>query len=236
MSEEEAKTPRVFIARHGETEWAKIGRFTGISEIPLTAYGEQQAVGTAKILVGPGKLIDVAKLACVFVSPRGRAQSTFELFFDESEKEALRIAGKVKTTEKLAEMDYGIYEGLKDSEIRALRKQHGLDGERPWNIWRDGCEEGESIQDFTIRLDSLIDEIHAIQAPNMRSESPSDVVLVAHGHLLRAFVKRWLKYSTEFPLSMMLEPGGVGILSYQEHDINQPAFFVGMSFPLSQAS
>ncbi len=91
-------------------------------------------------------------------------------------------------------------------------------------------------EDVTIRLDSLIDEIHALQAPNMRSESPSDVVLVAHGHILRAFVKRWLKYPMDFSLSMMLEPGGVGILSYQEHDINQPAFFVGMGFPLSKTS
>jgi probable phosphoglycerate mutase len=127
----------------GETEWAKIGRFTGISEIPLTAYGEQQVANTAKILVGPGKLIDVAKLACVFVSPRIRAQTTFELLFDRSDKEALKAAGKLKTTEKLAESVYGIYEGLKDGEIRALRKKHGLDKERPWDLWRDGCEEGE---------------------------------------------------------------------------------------------
>lgn len=35
---------------------------------------------------------------------------------------------------------------------------------------------------------------------------------VAHGHLLRAFAKRWLKYPLEFPLSMMFEPGAVGIL------------------------
>jgi broad specificity phosphatase PhoE len=90
-------------------------------------------------------------------------------------------------------------------------------------------------QDVMIRLDSLIDEIHALQSPNMHSESPSDVMLVAHGHILRAFVKRWLKYPMDFPLSMMLEPGGVGILSYQEHDINQPAFFIGMGFPLSKA-
>jgi len=55
----------------------------------------------------------------------------------------LRKAGKVETTEKLAEMGYGIYEGLHEHEIRALRKEHGLDKERPWDIWRDGCEEGE---------------------------------------------------------------------------------------------
>lgn len=49
----------------------------------------------------------------------------------------------METTEKLAEMGYGIYEGLHDYEIRALRKERGLDRERPWDIWKDGCEEGE---------------------------------------------------------------------------------------------
>jgi len=64
----------------------------------------------------------------------------------------------------------------------------------------------------TARLDSLIEEIHAFQAPNIHGEKACDVVLVAHGHLLRAFVKRWLRYPMEFPLSMMLEPGGIGVL------------------------
>ena len=67
-------------------------------------------------------------------------------------------------------------------------------------------------QQVTDRLDSLIEDIHALQAPYMHGQRASDVLVVAHGHLLRAFVKRWLKYPMEFPLSMMLEPGGVGAL------------------------
>ena len=91
-----------------------------------------------------------------------------------------------------------------------------------------------SAEEVTVRLDSLISEIHARHAPNMHGEAPCDVVLVAHGHILRAFVKRWLKYPMEFPLSLMLEPGAVGILSYQDNDVEKPAMFVGMAFPLSQ--
>jgi broad specificity phosphatase PhoE len=91
-----------------------------------------------------------------------------------------------------------------------------------------------SAEEVTIRLDSLISEIHFLHAPNMHGEAPCDVVLVAHGHILRAFVKRWLKYPMEFPLSLMLEPGAVGILSYQDNDIEKPAMFFGMAFPLSQ--
>ena len=49
----------------------------------------------------------------------------------------------VITASELAEWDYGVYEGLTTKEIQALRREHGLDAERAWNIWEDGCEDGE---------------------------------------------------------------------------------------------
>lgn len=69
----------------------------------------------------------------------------------------------------------------------------------------------------------------------MNGEKSCDIVLVAHGHLLRAFVKRWLGYPMEFPLAMMLEPGGVGVLSYQHHNVEEPAVLVGIGFPIASA-
>ena len=46
----------------------------------------------------------------------------------------------------------------------------------------------------------------------MHGEKDCNVILVAHGHILRAFIKRWLKYPLDMPLSLMLEPGAIGIL------------------------
>jgi len=66
----------------------------------------------------------------------------------------------------------------------------------------------------------------------MNGEPPADVLLVAHGHILRAFVKRWLGYEMDFPLMLMVEPGGVGILSYEGKDIKKGALYLGMAFPL----
>ena len=37
------------------------------------------------------------------------------------------------------------YEGILTHEIREKRKSHGLDKDREWDIWRDGCEGGESV-------------------------------------------------------------------------------------------
>ncbi|KAL8794182.1 MAG: hypothetical protein Q9195_003250 [Heterodermia aff. obscurata] len=141
MSDKDAGTPRVYLARHGETEWTKNGRYTGITELELTQTGERQVLGSGKMLVGTGKLIEPSKLAKIWVSPRKRAQRTYDLLFEDS----LDIVD-VKTDLRcnlLAEWDYGAYEGMLTQEIREQRKSQGLDQERPWDIWKDGCENGE---------------------------------------------------------------------------------------------
>ncbi|WEW59248.1 histidine phosphatase family protein [Emydomyces testavorans] len=147
MSDLDATTPRVFLARHGETEWTKNGRYTGITELDLTSNGVKQITSTAIQLVGPGKLIDPARIVRVWVSPRRRTQQTFQhLFGASSSSSGSELEpGKVTLTEDIAEWGYGDYEGLLVSEIRALRKERGLDREEEWNIWRDGCEGGEYV-------------------------------------------------------------------------------------------
>lgn len=127
----------------GETEWTINGRCTGKSEIPLTANGVKQVQGTGKVLVGPGKLIDPWKIAHVFCSPRKRAQSTFDMLLGDEQKGKLVKEGKATITEDIAEWDYGDYEGLKPHEIRSHRKEKGLDKDKAWDIWIDGCEGGE---------------------------------------------------------------------------------------------
>ncbi|GAB1311843.1 hypothetical protein MFIFM68171_02053 [Madurella fahalii] len=232
MSDQDATTPRVFLARHGETEWTINGRYTGVTELDLTANGVQQVLGSGKRLVGPGKLINPTNVARVFVSPRKRTQTTFGLLFGQGE-ECIIDKSKITITEEIAEWGYGEYEGLITPEIVARRAARGLDKNTPWDIWRDGCEGGDrrSAQQVTDRLDGLIQKIYEIQRPNMHGEAPADVVLVAHGHILRAFVKRWLRYPMEKPLGLMMSPGAIGVLSYENHRIEDPALMVGMSLP-----
>lgn len=162
MSDLNARTPRVFIARHGkhflrsdgpcpvahsydagETEWTINGRYTGNSELALTSNGVQQVQDTGEVLVGSGKLIDPSNFTHVFVSPRQRAQKTLTVLLGDAQQDALIREGKVTTTEDIAEWDYGDYEGLVTKEIRARRKEKGLDKVKPWDIWADGCDGGE---------------------------------------------------------------------------------------------
>ncbi|CAG8970813.1 hypothetical protein HYALB_00001600 [Hymenoscyphus albidus] len=228
MSDLDATTPRVFLARHGETEWTKNGRYTGSTELDLTLNGIKQATSTAAQLVGPGNLIDYNRLIQIFVSPRKRAQQTFQHLFGIETAASL---DKVELTEDITEWDYGEYEGMVVNDIRETRREKELDRKKKWDIWRDGCEGGESAKQVEERLDRLISKIRDIQRPHMNGERPADILLVAHGLILRVFVKRWLGYAVDFPLQIMLSPGAIGILGYKNHNIDEPALFVGMSLP-----
>lgn len=158
-----------------------------------------------------------------------RARKTYELMFAPATRQNL-LKSKATVSPELSEWNYGDYEGLNTKEIRELREKRGLNG-KDWDHFRDGCEGGESPEQVVERLDSIIERIREIHKPNMHGENACDVLLVAHGHNLRSFVRRWLNYPIDFPLSAMLEPGGIGILSYQHHNINEPAFLLGMALP-----
>jgi len=125
------------------------------------------------------------------------------------------------------------YEGITPKEARARRKAKGLDQDREWDIWRDGCEGGESPAQLQARIDTLIAEIKSIQGPLIKSTSgePKDIVLITHGHTTRAFAKRWMGFEISFPMSLMMDPGAVGVLSYQHHSVDEPALMVGTGFP-----
>ncbi|KAI9788854.1 MAG: hypothetical protein M1816_006518 [Peltula sp. TS41687] len=238
-------TPRAFIIRHGETEWSLNGRHTGTTELTLTANGERRIRATGRALVGDDRLIVPSKLAHIYVSPRKRAQRTLELLqlgckeklpwqqermYDDAD---VRTSAKVQITEDIREWDYGDYEGLTSAQIREGRKRET--GNSAWDIWKDGCPGGESPEDVTRRLDRLIGDIRtrfhrpAVEASE-GSMPPPDVLLVAHGHILRAIAMRWVGKKLEDNPSFLLEAGGVGTLSYEHHNINEPAILLGGAF------
>ncbi|KAJ5166182.1 uncharacterized protein N7482_004963 [Penicillium canariense] len=234
--------PRCFIVRHGETEWSLNGRHTGSTDLPLTANGEKRIKATGKALVGNDRLIVPKNLVHVFVSPRTRAQRTLELLEigcrerypwtearKREEEEPIRTEAQVQITEAIREWDYGDYEGLTSAQIRSIRAEKG---EGPWNIWTDGCPGGESPEDVVRRLDALIAEIkEKYHRPCFEHpDSPKgDVLVVAHGHILRAFAMRWASKPLE-QTTLILEAGGVGTLSYEHHNIDEPAVILGGQF------
>lgn len=254
MADKDSATPRVYLLRHGQTSWSQSGKYTGVSDLPLLPIGEQKVRETASHVFGPGLLIDPSNISRIYVSPRQRAQRTLELLFETAGHEAALPASieegevgsgtvDVKVTEDVAEWGYGDYEGLLTKEIRQLRKERGHDTQRQWDIWRDGAEgEGsESPDHVRERVDRVIGEIVEMQGKflndakngTLEKGQKRDVLVVAHGHILRAFVKRWLGLDMSFSIELMLEPGGLAGLSYAHSKVDERAVLVGMSFPKS---
>ncbi len=116
---------------------------TGTTEMDLTQTGAQQVSSMAKDHIGSGKLIDPARIWIVYVSPRTRATDTLKLLCAHASD---TVEWEVKETEEVAEWDYGDYEGLTREEVRKSRETLGIDQEREWSVWRDGCPGGEYEQ------------------------------------------------------------------------------------------
>jgi len=147
-------------------------------------------------------------------------------------------SARVEVTEDIREWDYGDYEGITSAEIRDQREAAGLD--RAWDIWTDGCPGGESPEDVTARVDRLIEDIRSrFHAPCIGKPKSStvlsetqhgDILVVAHGHILRAFAMRWVKQGLRDGPLFLMEAGGVGTLSYEHKNIEEPAILLGGAF------
>jgi broad specificity phosphatase PhoE len=178
----------IVVLRHGQTEWSLSGQHTSITDLPLLPEGEEQARRLA------GVFADRA-LAAVWVSPRMRARRTAEL------------AGltPTRTDEDLVEVDYGGYEGRTTAEIS---EELG----RAWSLWRDGTvpgnTPGESLAEVAVRVDRVIERV----LPRL---ADGDVVLVAHGHVLRVLTARWLGLGPESGALFALPAGSYGILGFE---------------------
>lgn len=97
------------------------------------------------------------------------------------------------------------------------------------------ANKSRSPEQVTERLDRLIAEIRSkYHAPVIGKKDDNlpagDVLLVAHGHILRAFAMRWAGKTLQDGPIFLLEAGGVGTLSYEHHSLDEPAILLGGSF------
>lgn len=227
-----APVPRVIVIRHGQTEWSKSGQHTSITDLPLTDFGVMQMRNTGKQLIGstPFQLISPEDLKYVFISPRKRAKQTADLLLEGLDDEA-RQNIQVVEDDNVREWEYGDYEGKLKEEIVQLRRERGIDDpSHTWDIWSDGCENGENHQQVADRLDNAIARIRDIHRKALDEKKACDVIVVAHGHSLRCFVARWVGRPLSKNPQLMLDAGGVGVLSYQHHNIEEPAIYLAGAF------
>jgi len=136
-----------------------------------------------------GSVLRGAEWTMVLSSPMRRARETCEL---------AGLGHEMAIDEDLREWDYGEYEGLTTPQIRERRPD--------WNLWRDGCPGGESPEQVQARADHVFSTVR---------RSDGDVVLFAHGHILRVLAARWISQPVQFGARIALSTGTLSTLGYE---------------------
>ena len=124
---------KLWLIRHGETEWSRTGQHTGRTDIPLTSAGQAKAAAI-------GRYLGKRSFSLVLTSPLQRARET------------CRLAGYgdiAQVEPDLMEWAYGAYESRTSAEIRR---------EVPdWNIWTHGVVGGETVEQVGERARRVIE-------------------------------------------------------------------------------
>jgi len=177
--------PELWLLRHGATAWARDGRHTSSTDLPLLNEGEEQARQLAPLLATVG-------FAAVLVSPLQRARQTCDL---------AGLGAKAEICDDLREWNYGSYEGLTTAEIR--RSVPG------WTIWSHPCPEGEDAHAVEVRCKRVIARALTLAAAEGR------VALVAHGHILRSLAGCWLGLGATGGRLLVLGTAGISVLGQE---------------------
>lgn len=128
--------------------------------------------------------------ARVLVSPLRRARETAEL----------AGVSPIAIDPDLREWNYGVDEGRTTAQILASRPG--------WSFWNDGCPGGELPSDVASRCDQVLSRI---------SRDDGLVLLVAHGHLLRVLIARWLALPASDGRLWTLSPASLTRLGHEHH-------------------
>jgi len=176
---------RLWLVRHGATEWSAAGRHTSTTDLSLTEAGRDAALAAGKALEGK-------EFSLVLTSPMSRARETADL---------AGLGAQAVVDANLREWDYGEVEGLTTDQIR--EKVPG------WTVWRDGCPGGESIEAVGDRADEVIARTKAIDVAD------GDVVIFAHGHLLRILGARWIEQEPGFAERLLLSTAAICVLGWE---------------------
>ncbi len=194
----------ILLARHGETEWNKIGRVQGWTDIGLSADGESQAVKLANRL-------SKTPLAAVYSSELSRAVQTAEAV-------AAPHGLPVQTLPGLREKGYGLWEGLTREDL-----------ERDWtDLWHQYhtlrvletvVPEGETWPEVCLRT---VEALKFILAGHPGADDT--VLVVGHGGSARALVLEALQAPLPTLLRLHLDNASLSRLDFHSLTDSQVVF------------
>ncbi len=190
---EEQNTRRIWLVRHGLTEWNAQQRFCGHSDIPLSAQGRVQARWLAQQL-------QEEAISTIYTSDLARARETAEIIANRRTQ-----AVPVNVSAAWREIDFGAWEGLLYAEIAERFKDHLGFFTDP-----EQCSppNGESLAHVLQRVQAEL----AVIAPSGNLPVEGDVVIVSHGGPLRVLLCSMLGMPLERQWQLRLDPGSLSAI------------------------
>ena len=183
---------RLFVVRHGETEWVRERRFAGSRDIPLTEAGRDQCAAVARALSGTA-------VAAVYASPLERARASAEVI-------AKPHGLPVRIVPAFSEMSFGSWEGLTRDEVQARYPE-------AWTQWRSAPHlrapaGGETVPQVGARVTAGI-------AALQEAHRDQTIVLVSHGVVARVIVLGALGLGLDRLWTLDAAPAGITEIEYE---------------------
>jgi broad specificity phosphatase PhoE len=153
----------ILLARHGETDWNREGRFQGYADPPMNDNGRAQAAALA------AELTDV-ELTAVYSSPLRRAFETAELLAAPHRLAPVAV-------EALREVDVGSWQGLTRDDVETRFPEQFA----RWLDYGQGWEDGESYDEMSRRVVAALVQVAA-------AHDGTRILAVTHGGPIRAVI------------------------------------------------
>jgi broad specificity phosphatase PhoE len=181
--------PKLYLARHGDTAWTDSQQYTGRIDLPLNEHGVEHARQLGELLRG-------YSFVRVFTSPLQRVTKTCEL---------AGCGALAEVDPDLIEWDYGRLEGKLTSDD--LKDRPG------WELFRDGCPEGESPQQVAARVDRFIAKVR---------DTSGDVLAFSSRHIIRMIAARWVGLPPAAGRIFFCRPASVSVLGFEQDRGDRP--------------
>lgn len=182
---------RIFLVRHGETDWNLAGRLQGSNDIPLNDLGREQAADTARVIDRlSGDPLPLAYVA----SPQSRASQTMQIM----RAELGLPPDDFRREPRLREIHFGRWEGYSWPELRRRDPASlALRDADPWNYVPPG---GENYVMLCERVIAAINELDR------------DTVVVSHGGVVRAMLHKLAGMPPEQAVDLPVRQGAVYLI------------------------
>lgn len=187
---------KLYVVRHGETEWNREEVFRGRKDIPLNGTGRLQAQKT-------GEYLKRFRIQAIYTSPLQRARETAS-FISES------TGAPVIVAEEFNDMDFGIWEGLSLGEVMTNFPGEFEKWRKTPHLWR--VERSESLKVVRRRVSMGLNRILS------EKEGMEEIAIVTHRVICKILSLVMLKIPNRYFWSIKVDPASISIFEYSEGD------------------